>query len=338
MSALPATAQAPRTAQGPQYRDPRAAPPGRGGPACAPSPGRRGSPTPPSRRRCRPRSCRVGGRWSCSSTPWTASAKRFHDLWIAASRSRKRTPSGRTADRWPRAELDAVRRHIETDTGLLLVTGEAGMGKTTLVDTARHEARGTAFVATGRCLPFSGEIPLLPFTQALRQVAEQDEGELLRDAVGSCPAYVQAALSTLLPELSTGGVQTDPEDRWFGRHQARSRLPRRPADDRQAGQPDGLPDRGRRTTHRRVRDPPGGLPAAAHGQPRQPARPARRQDHVAFTGSAHTAELLRTHPQVLHGGVTLGVEADSLTARCSAPTSPPEDPSSTCSSEPSSTR
>ena len=36
------------------------------------------------------------------------------------------------------------------------------------------------------------------------------------------------------------------------------------------------------------------------------------QDSVAFTGSAHTAALLRTHPSVLHGGVSLGVEADSL--------------------------
>ena len=36
------------------------------------------------------------------------------------------------------------------------------------------------------------------------------------------------------------------------------------------------------------------------------------QDSVAFTGSAHTAGILRTHPSVLHGGVTLGVEADSL--------------------------
>ena len=141
--------------------------------------------------------------------------KRFHDLWIAASSPESERPPVALRIAGRRAELDAVRRHIETDTGLLLVTGEAGMGKTTLVDTARHEARGTAFVATGRCLPFSGEIPLLPFTQALRQVAEQDEGELLRDAVGSCPAYVQAALSTLLPELSTGGVQTDPEDRWL---------------------------------------------------------------------------------------------------------------------------
>ena len=36
------------------------------------------------------------------------------------------------------------------------------------------------------------------------------------------------------------------------------------------------------------------------------------QDSVAFTGSAHTAGLLRNHPSVLHGGVRLGVEADSL--------------------------
>ncbi|MFD2794899.1 phenylacetic acid degradation bifunctional protein PaaZ [Promicromonospora vindobonensis] len=36
------------------------------------------------------------------------------------------------------------------------------------------------------------------------------------------------------------------------------------------------------------------------------------QDSVAFTGSAHTAELLRNHPSVLHRGVRLGVEADSL--------------------------
>ncbi|WP_374727030.1 phenylacetic acid degradation bifunctional protein PaaZ [Promicromonospora iranensis] len=36
------------------------------------------------------------------------------------------------------------------------------------------------------------------------------------------------------------------------------------------------------------------------------------QDAVAFTGSAHTAAILREHPAVLHRGVRLGVEADSL--------------------------
>ena len=36
------------------------------------------------------------------------------------------------------------------------------------------------------------------------------------------------------------------------------------------------------------------------------------QDSVAFTGSAATGAHLRQHPSVLHGGVQLGVEADSL--------------------------
>ena len=36
------------------------------------------------------------------------------------------------------------------------------------------------------------------------------------------------------------------------------------------------------------------------------------QDSVAFTGSAHTAGILRQHPSVLHGGLSLQVEADSL--------------------------
>ena len=52
----------------------------------------------------------------------------------------------------------------------------------------------------------------------------------------------------------------------------------------------------------------------------------RVQDHVAFTGSAHTAGLLRTHPNVLHGGVTLGVEADSLNCSILGPDVSAQDP------------
>jgi oxepin-CoA hydrolase/3-oxo-5,6-dehydrosuberyl-CoA semialdehyde dehydrogenase len=48
------------------------------------------------------------------------------------------------------------------------------------------------------------------------------------------------------------------------------------------------------------------------GSPQGLLDPLGVQDRVAFTGSAHTAGLLRTHPQVLHGGVELNVEADSL--------------------------
>jgi oxepin-CoA hydrolase/3-oxo-5,6-dehydrosuberyl-CoA semialdehyde dehydrogenase len=50
------------------------------------------------------------------------------------------------------------------------------------------------------------------------------------------------------------------------------------------------------------------------------------QDSVAFTGSAHTAGILRNHPAVLHRGVRLGVEADSLNCSILGPDVTPEDP------------
>lgn len=50
------------------------------------------------------------------------------------------------------------------------------------------------------------------------------------------------------------------------------------------------------------------------------------QDSVAFTGSAHTAGLLRTHTNVLHGGVRLDVEADSLNCSILGPDVTTEDP------------
>src|SRR4051812_10645632 len=57
----------------------------------------------------------------------------FRRLWLAAS-GPVSDPRSRIAGR--RTEVAAVRRHLECGTGLLLVTGEAGIGKTRLVDTA----------------------------------------------------------------------------------------------------------------------------------------------------------------------------------------------------------
>jgi len=50
------------------------------------------------------------------------------------------------------------------------------------------------------------------------------------------------------------------------------------------------------------------------------------QDSVAFTGSAHTAGLLRAHRSVVHGGVRLGVEADSLNCSILGPDVTADDP------------
>lgn len=50
------------------------------------------------------------------------------------------------------------------------------------------------------------------------------------------------------------------------------------------------------------------------------------QDSVAFTGSAHTAQILRNHPSVLRNGVRLGVEADSLNCSILGPDVTADDP------------
>ena len=50
------------------------------------------------------------------------------------------------------------------------------------------------------------------------------------------------------------------------------------------------------------------------------------QDSVAFTGSSHTAAILRSHPAVLQRGVRLGVEADSLNCSILGLDVTPDDP------------
>ena len=79
-------------------------------------------------------------------------ATSFHALWLAASSpaaAHPAPPATRIAGR--PTELAAVRDHLQTGTGLLLVTGEAGIGKTAVVTAA---ARGAdTWIATGHCRP-----------------------------------------------------------------------------------------------------------------------------------------------------------------------------------------
>jgi hypothetical protein len=139
----------------------------------------------------------------------------FHELWLAASTPTNGAPAPAPRIAGRRTELETVRRHLETGTGLLLVTGEAGIGKTTLVETAGESVRGAVHLAVGRCLPLSAEIPLMPFTEALRQVEREQGGQLMQEALRSCAAYVLPALATLLPELSATEGRHDPDDRWL---------------------------------------------------------------------------------------------------------------------------
>src|SRR5438309_1167999 len=77
------------------------------------------------------------------------------------------------------AELEAVRRALkEAAAGrpsVVLVTGEAGVGKTSLV---RAAVQGAGSVALGRCIPLIGpSIPYAPWTQALRTLGSSEEGQ-----------------------------------------------------------------------------------------------------------------------------------------------------------------
>ena len=112
----------------------------------------------------------------------------FHALWLAASSAdddAAPAPSPGIAGR--RAELAVVRDHLDGHGGLLVVTGEAGIGKSTLVDAAA--ALTETRVAVGRCLPFSTEVPLMPVVELLRSIHDADDGRWIGEALSDCPAY-----------------------------------------------------------------------------------------------------------------------------------------------------
>lgn len=134
----------------------------------------------------------------------------FHDLWLAATApvDAGPQPAPRIAGR--RAELAAVRRHLEAGAGLLLVTGEAGIGKTKLVATAARSA--AARIACGSGLPLSSEIPLLPIADCVRSLREHDV-PAFSEVLSRCPSYVAESLATLVPEVGPGGDGARTEDR-----------------------------------------------------------------------------------------------------------------------------
>ncbi len=134
----------------------------------------------------------------------------FHDLWLAATTPGDGGPGHLPHIAGRRAELAAVRRHLETGSGLLLVTGEAGIGKTTLVMRAAQATE--SFVATGHCLPLSTEVPLLPIADCLRSIHDID-AEWFGGAVARCPSYVAPTLAALVPDAMPVSEPVRTDDR-----------------------------------------------------------------------------------------------------------------------------
>ena len=103
-------------------------------------------------------------------------------------------------------ELSRLTGALGGDARLMLVVGDAGVGKTRLVEEgmARAGAAGTVMVR-GECLPLAGALPLLPIATALGELAGLDGGRLMEAALDAAPRFVRAEVGRLVPQLDPGG-------------------------------------------------------------------------------------------------------------------------------------
>ena len=111
-------------------------------------------------------------------------------------------------------ELSRLLGALGGDAWLVLVVGDAGVGKTRFVaeGIARAETAGLVMVR-GDCLPLSGTLPLLPVADALGELGGRDGGGLLAAALDAAPGYVRDEIERLLPAMSQSrGTATDGRD------------------------------------------------------------------------------------------------------------------------------
>jgi predicted ATPase len=107
--------------------------------------------------------------------------------------------------------MSRLRSEMGGDTRLLLVMGDAGVGKTRLVTEAMQRMAGVVSV-WGGCLPMRETVPLLPVMDALGELSRVDGGKLLHAALEITPRYVRVEVERLLPQLGSGAESSGPGD------------------------------------------------------------------------------------------------------------------------------
>jgi len=102
-------------------------------------------------------------------------------------------------------ELSRLQAALAGNSRLLLVTGDAGVGKTRLAGEGMRRAAAGGIVAIwGACLPLAETLPLLPVVQALGELSRVADGRLLETALGAARPYVRAEVARLVPGLGAG--------------------------------------------------------------------------------------------------------------------------------------
>ena len=113
-------------------------------------------------------------------------------------------------------ELAAFRAALDGDTRLLLVVGDAGVGKTRFVtECLRLAGAERVWSAWGACLPLAEKLPFLPVAEALDALSRLGGGAVLERALSAAPHFVRAEAARLLPQLQeavagTGSRHPDP--------------------------------------------------------------------------------------------------------------------------------
>jgi DNA-binding CsgD family transcriptional regulator/tetratricopeptide (TPR) repeat protein len=113
-------------------------------------------------------------------------------------------------------ELSRLQSALAERARLVLVVGDAGIGKTRFVgEGLRRAAAGGMVAVGGGCLPLAEKLPLLPVADALAELSRLDGGRPFGAALEVAPAYVRPEVARLLPRLGAGEPEpTGPAEGW----------------------------------------------------------------------------------------------------------------------------
>jgi class 3 adenylate cyclase/tetratricopeptide (TPR) repeat protein len=122
-------------------------------------------------------------------------------LWSLSWRA-SRPPASQDVFVGREPELEELRRHLrralDGHGGLVLIGGEPGVGKTTLVKRLIEEAQQQGAVALlGRCYESDGTVPYSPFVETTEQALHDVPAEWVREDLGEDAAEV----ARMVPEL-----------------------------------------------------------------------------------------------------------------------------------------